>query len=82
MPRFKDLDIVITIKVFKWRIKIPIGITSMVNREVRKKGPIELIDLSPFEQEIPYSNKKAKIDRITINGDPKGLLIKSDMKVE
>lgn len=82
MPRFKDPDIVITIKVFKWRIKIPIGITSMVNREVRKKGPIELIDLSPFEQEIPYSNKKAKIDRITINGDPKGLLIKSDMKVE
>lgn len=82
LPRFKDLDIVITIKILKWRIKIPIGITSIVNREMRKTGPIELIDLSPLEQDIPYSNKKIKMDSISINNNPKGLLVKSNMKVE
>lgn len=82
MPRFKDLDLVIKIKIYRWTIKIPIGVTTIVNQEIRKRGPIQIMDLSAFEQSIPYSGKKALIESILFSSDPKGLVVKATMVIK
>lgn len=64
-PSFNNLDFVITIRIFGFRFKIKIGLTTIVNRELRKKGPVTVIDLSDFSQDIPYSSAKLKIKEIS-----------------
>ncbi|WP_292044634.1 hypothetical protein [Massilia sp. UBA6681] len=75
-----DIDIVVKIKILKWSFEIRIGITGIVNGQLKKEPPIEIVDLSSFEQAIPFSNKKARISDISISS-AEGLLITATMKV-
>jgi hypothetical protein len=73
-PRFKDVDIVIRIKLWKWTYDIRVGVTGRINDQLRKAGPIKLIDLSAMEQNVPYSSSKIQIESIAVAPDPRGLL--------
>jgi hypothetical protein len=81
-PAFKDLDIVIRIRIWKWTFSIRIGITGLVNEQLRRQGPILVADLAALEQDIPYSRKKLVIASFAFATDPKGLLIDASMKVQ
>lgn len=81
LPQFKDLDIVLKIKIWKWTIKVSIGITTLVNKQLKKQGPIQLLDLSAFEQNIPYSTKRVSFDSLDFPADPKGLVTRAAMKI-
>jgi hypothetical protein len=81
LPQFKDLDIVLKIKIWKWTVKVTVGITGLVNKQLRKQGPIQLLDLSAFEQTIPYSTKRVTFESFEFPADPKGLLARASMKV-
>lgn len=76
-PIVKNIDMTVAVKIFKWSVKCKLGLTRIVNRELRKRGPIQLVDLSSFEQSIPYSEKRPSIDSITFANGPKGLVVKS-----
>jgi len=80
--QFSDLDIVIRIKIWKWHFTIKIGITSLVNKELRKLGPIKLIDLTPLEQAVPFSTKKVTISDLAYSSKDAGLLIGVGMEVK
>lgn len=80
-PVFEDIDMMVTLKVLKWKIKCKLGITRIVNKELSKRGPIELIDLSTLEPSIPYSKSKPRIDSISFSGGSEGLIIKSSFSV-
>jgi len=60
---FSDIDIIITITILGFSFDIPIGITKIVNKAMGNK-PIEIMDLSMFEQKVPYSDKKLRIREI------------------
>ena len=81
LPQFKDLDIVLKIRIWKWTIKVRIGITGLVNKQLRKQGPIQLLDLSAFEQSIPYSTRRVTFDSLEFPADPKGLAVRASMKI-
>lgn len=81
LPQFRDLDIVLKIRIWKWTVKAKIGITSLVNKQLRKQGPIQLLDLSTFEQPIPYSGKRVTFDGFEFPADPKGLVARASMKI-
>ena len=81
LPKFTDLDIVIKIKIFKWYFTIRIGITSVVNEQLRKEGPIKLLDLSYLEQTVPYSLKNIKVKNTEYVGSGSGLVIGVEMDV-
>jgi hypothetical protein len=82
LPHFEDLDIVISIKIWKWTFTIRIGITGIVNNQLKKQGPIALIDLSAFEQGIPFSSKKLKISDLRFPALPKDLEAAISMAIE
>lgn len=73
-PRFEDVDLVIKISILGFSFTIRIGVTGLVNAQLRKQGPIELLNLSTFEQPVPYSTKRLKIDAFDFVTDPRGLL--------
>lgn len=81
VPRFKDLDIVVKIKIWKWTVKIKVGITGIVNKQLNKQGPIQVLDLSLFEQQIPFSSKRASFDSFDFHADPKGLSVRASMRI-
>jgi hypothetical protein len=82
LPQFKDLDIVLKIRIWKWTVKVKVGITSLVNKQLKKQGPIQLLDLSAFEQPIPYSSKRVSFDSFEFPADPKGLSLIAAMKIK
>lgn len=81
-PAFKDLDVVIKIRIWKWTFSIRIGVTGLVNEQLRRQGPILIADLSALEQDIPYSRKRLAIAGFAFGTDPKGLQIDATMKVQ
>ncbi|WP_152236919.1 hypothetical protein [Xanthomonas sp. LMG 12460] len=81
VPRFKDLDIVVKIKIWKWTVKIKVGITGIVNKQLNKQGPIQVLDLSLFEQQIPFSSKRVSFDSFDFPADPKGLSVRASMRI-
>jgi hypothetical protein len=80
--QFKDLDFVIKIKIWKWSFEIRIGITSLVNKQLRKQGPLQILDLSPLEQPVPFSAMKVKIHGLSYSSKDAGLLVGVDMEVK
>lgn len=81
-PSFNDLDIVIKIRIWKWTYSIRIGVTSLVNEQLRKQGPIQIADLGPLEQGIPYSGRKLAISSLSFADVTEGLGIDAVMQVK
>ncbi|PJI93209.1 hypothetical protein BC777_2080 [Yoonia maricola] len=80
-PRFKNLDFVITIKILRWRFKIKIGLTTLVNRYFDRLPPAEIADLSAFEQPIPFSSSQTKLKGISISTVEGGLRLTAETEV-
>jgi len=81
LPQLRDLDIVVKIRIWKWTIKVRVGITSLVNKQLKKQGPILLLDLSALEQPVPFSSKKLRIDAFDFPSDQNGLLARASMSI-
>jgi hypothetical protein len=82
LPQFRDLDIVVKIRIWKWTIEIRVGVTTLVNKQLRKQGPIQMLDLSAFEQAIPYSTKKVAFESVDFPSDPSGLVVSASMTIK
>ncbi|MCR9089211.1 MAG: hypothetical protein NXH97_21005 [Rhodobacteraceae bacterium] len=80
-PRFKNLDFVITIRVFGKTFTIRIGFTTLVNRYFDRLPPAEVADLSVFEQPIPFSDKITRIKSVSVRDDPKGVRLIAQTEV-
>jgi len=76
-----DFDWVITIRIFGFRIKIKIGLTKIVNKELAKMKPYEIVDLSSFERELPFTAKRMTVAGVAIGGDGRDLLISVETAV-
>lgn len=80
-PTFKNLDFVITIRIFGKTFTIKIGFTTLVNRYFDRLPPAEVADLSAFEQSIPFSNKSTRIKTVIVADDPLGVRIVAETEV-
>lgn len=81
-PRLSDIDIVIKIKILKWSFKIRIGVTDLANKQLQKQGPILLMDLSTFEQKIPYSSKQLRVAGFDFSGGADGLNVNARIEIQ
>lgn len=82
LPQFQDLDIVLKFTVLGHTFEIKIGVTTIVNNELKKKGPVEIVDLSGLEQEVPYSKKKIKLSQLSFPQNGAGLMIKGSVVIQ
>lgn len=82
MPSFNDLDFVLKIKIYKWSFDVRIGITSIVNGQLRKQGALQILDMSFLQQQIPYSTKKARISGFSFPSNPAGLDVKASLSFD
>jgi len=80
-PRFRNLDFVITIRIFGKTFKIKIGLTTLVNRYFDGLPPFEVADLSVFEQAIPFSDKATRIKSVAVTDDPNGVRLTAQTEV-
>ncbi len=80
-PVVEDIDMVVALKIFKWRLKCKLGITKIVNRELAKRGPIQLVDLSGLAQGMLFQGKQPCIEAITFASGKNGLVIRSCVAV-
>lgn len=80
-PKIKDLDIIVKVKIWKWEVKIKVGITGIVNKQLKKQGPIQILDLGLFEQKIPFSSSRVSFDSFDFPDDPKGLVARAMMRI-
>jgi len=81
LPSFTDLDIVLNFSMFGFTFTTQPGITSVINKQLHKQGPVEIMDLTSFEKEIPFSKGKLAIASIAFAPDPNGLVINMVMNV-
>lgn len=63
-PSVRGLDFVIKISLFGYTFNIDIGITGMVNKELKKKGPQEIVDLTGFEFAFATLGRKFVAEQI------------------
>ncbi|MDN3646344.1 hypothetical protein QWY75_09040 [Pontixanthobacter aestiaquae] len=57
------LDFVMTIKILRWRIKVRIGVTGIVNRQLSKQRPL-LMDFSSVRVKVPGVGLKYSISSV------------------
>jgi hypothetical protein len=81
LPSFTDVDVVLNFSIFGLTFTAQPGITTIINRQLHKKGPMEIMDLGSFEKEIPFGKGKLGISSIAFAPDPKGLVINMIMGV-
>jgi hypothetical protein len=81
LPSFTDVDVMLNFSIMGLTFTAQPGITSIINKQLHKKGPVEIMDLSSFEKEIPFSKGKLGISSIAFAPDPKGLVINMVMGV-
>jgi hypothetical protein len=66
-PRVKDVDFVITIRLFGFKFDIKIGLTTIVNRELSKRPPEVILDTSKFAYEVPMLKTKFIVSQISFS---------------
>ena len=81
-PRFKGLDWVISVRLFGFKVKIKIGLTSLANKQLAKREPLQFFDFGKIERVLPINNKKLTIADIVITGDGARLRAGAKLKVE
>jgi hypothetical protein len=81
LPSFTDVDVVLNFSLFGFAFTSQPEITSIINTQLHKRGPLEILDLSSFEKEIPFSRSKLGVSSIAFASDPKGLIINMAMTV-
>lgn len=75
LPSFTALDVVLNFSLFGFAFASHPGLTTIVNKQLHKRGPLELMDLSSFEKELPFSHGKLRVTSIAFAPDPKGLIV-------
>lgn len=81
LPSFTDVDVVLKFSMLGLTFTTKPGITSIINKQLHKQGPMEIMDLSSFEKQIPFSRSKLGVDSVAFAQDPKGLIINMVMSV-
>jgi hypothetical protein len=81
LPSFTDLDVVLNFSMFGFAFTSHPEITSIINKQLHKRGPLEIMDLSSFEKDIPFSRNRLGVSSIAFVPDPKGLIINMAMSV-
>jgi hypothetical protein len=81
LPTFADLDVVLNFSMFGFAFTSQPAITPIINKQLHKRGPIEILDLSSFEKALPFSASKLGISAIAFAPDPKGLIINMAMAI-
>lgn len=81
LPSFSDVDVALHFSMLGFAFTSQPQITSIVNKQLHKRGPLEILDLSSFEKEIPYSRSSLGISSVAFASDPKGLIINMTMSI-
>ncbi|MES2627044.1 MAG: hypothetical protein V4628_17285 [Pseudomonadota bacterium] len=81
LPSFTDVDVMLNFSMLGFAFTSQPGITSIVNKQLHKRGAFEILDLSSFEKGIPFSSSKLRVASIVIAPDQKGLIINMAMSV-
>ena len=81
LPSFTDLDVGLNFSMFGLTFATRPKITSIINRQLKHQGPLEIIDLSSFSQAIPFSTATLAVSSITFESVPSGLAINMKMKL-
>jgi hypothetical protein len=81
VPSFTDVDVVLNFSMFGFYFTSQPEITAIVNKQLHKRGPLELLDLSSFEKRIPFSRSKLGVSSIAFAPDPKGLIVNMSMRL-
>lgn len=75
LPSFSDVDVALHFSMLGFAFTSQPDITSIVNRQLHKRGPLEILDLSSFEKKIPFSRSSLGVSSVAFASDPKGLII-------
>lgn len=75
LPSFSDVDVALHFSMLGFSFTSQPDITSIVNRQLHKRGPLEILDLSSFEKKIPFSRSSLRVSSVAFASDPKGLII-------
>jgi hypothetical protein len=81
-PEFRDIDIVIKIKILGLSFDVRIGITTLINGQLQGQAPILIMDLSTFEQPVPFSNKRLRITGFDFPSVPDGLGVNTKIEIQ
>ncbi len=81
LPSFTDVDVALSFSMLGLTFSSQPGITSIVNRQLHKRGAIEILDLSSFEKDIPFGGGRVGVGSIEFVPDPKGLVINMIMSI-
>lgn len=76
MPTLNDIDLVAKVKIFKWHYDCHLGLTKLLNKHLAKRGAIELLDLSAFQQSLTPEAESLKVKRIEFDEASEQLLVK------
>ena len=81
MPTFTDLDVLLKFSMFGFAFTSKPEITTIVNKQLHKRGLIEILDLRSFEKALPFSKRKLGIQSVAFAPDPNGLIVNMLMAI-
>lgn len=71
-----DIDLIAKVKIFKWHYNCHLGLTKLINKQLAKRDPFELLDLSTFQKSLTPEAESLKVDYIEFDETTDQLLLK------
>jgi hypothetical protein len=69
-PSVREMKFVVKISLFGYNFPIEIGISKVVNKYLKKKGPQPIVDLSGFEFEFAVLKRKFVVESVGFSHEP------------
>lgn len=79
MPELENTDVVIALKLWKWHLRCKLGASRIINRQLGKRGPFQIVEFGDFKSGSQFLGKQPRFEIQSIKESAKGVLIKTNI---
>lgn len=80
-PEVGNMDVLVSVKIVKWRYKFRLGITKILNRKLLQRGPIKILELAGIQNKMLFPEKTPRFEVLGFSESKEGLVVSLNLSL-